>query len=69
MINFKDFRETLSESVEGKPFKVGSYNAVIKKERNKLVAYLDGDKFDSFNTLASAKKALTDFVKLLDSNK
>jgi nitrite reductase/ring-hydroxylating ferredoxin subunit len=69
MINFKDFRNSLSESTESKPFKVGSYNAIVKKEKNKFVAYLDGDKFDSFNTMAGAKKALNDFVKLLDSNK
>jgi hypothetical protein len=69
MIDFKSFRKNFNEAtampVDEKPFKVGKYKAVVKKENNKFVAYLDGDKFDSFNSMAAAKRALTDFVDLL----
>ena len=67
-MNFKEFRKDLAEaaeSIDAKSFKVGKYKAVIKKEGNKFVAFLDGEKFDTFKTDSEAKKGLKDFVQLL----
>lgn len=66
MMNFKEFREALSESTQVKSYKVDKYKAVIKKEGNKFVAYLDGDKFDTFNSVREAQKSIKDFIELLD---
>lgn len=65
-MNFKEFRKELSESVsQGKPFKIGKYKAVINRDGSKFVAYLDGEKFDSFRSMRDAQKALKDFVDLV----
>ena len=64
-MNFKEFRHALSEATQDKTYKVGKYKAVIKKEGTKFVAYLDGDKFDTFKSVKEAQKALKDFVALL----
>jgi len=70
MMNFKEFRQSLTESVtENKPYKLGKYKAEIKKQGNKFVAFLDGEKFDSFKSMRDAEKALEDFVDLLGKQK
>lgn len=68
-MNFKTFRTNLTEKTESsevKSYKVKKYKAVIKKDGNKFVAYLDGDKFDVFKSVKEAERALKDFVDLLD---
>jgi len=70
MMNFKEFRQSLTEAVtENKPYKIGKYKAEIKKQGNKFVAFLDGEKFDSFRSMRDAEKALKDFVDLLGKQK
>ena len=64
-MNFKEFRQSLTEATQNKTFKIGKYKAVIKKEGSKHVAYLDGEKFDSFKNAKEAEKALKDFIDLL----
>lgn len=64
MMNFKEFRVSLTEAV--KSYKLGKYKAEIKKEGNKFVAYLDGDKLDGFKSEREAQSSLKDFVDLLD---
>lgn len=68
MINFRDFRQSnLSESVV-KTYRIGKYKASVNKDGSKFVAYLDGDKFDTFNSVKEAEKAMKDFVDLLASD-
>jgi hypothetical protein len=72
MIKFNEFRKTLSEAKsdsDKSSFRVGKYKALIKKENNKFVAYIDGDRFEAFKTEAEAKKGLTDFVDMLGKTK
>lgn len=64
-MNFKEFRQSLTEATQEKALKIGKYKAVIKKEGSKFVAYLDGEKFDAFKNTREAEKALKDFIDLL----
>jgi hypothetical protein len=50
-----------------KKFKVGKekFDAVITQKGNMFVAYLDGDKLDTFKTAKDAEKAVNDFTKLM----
>ncbi len=36
---------------------------MIHKDKGKVVAYVDGDKLDSYNSQKEAEKAATQFVK------
>jgi len=38
---------------------------MVYKERNGYVAYIDGDRLDSYRTKNEAEKAATEFVKVL----
>lgn len=76
MLNFKEFRTTISEAASQinektvEKMKVGKgskkYPAEIKKEGSKYVAYVDGDKLDTFRSEKDAKKGIEDFVELMD---
>ena len=44
-------------------FKVNRVPVMIHKEKGKFVAYVDGDKLDSYNSQKEAEKAGTQFVK------
>ena len=76
MIDFKQFRSTISETANQinektvEKMKVGTgnkkYPAEIKKEGSKYVAYVDGDKLDEFKSEKEAKKGINDFVELMD---
>lgn len=68
MMNFKTFRTSLTEKTESsvvKSYKIKTYKAEIKKDGNKFIAHLDGDKLDVFKSVKDAEKALKDFVDLL----
>lgn len=66
MIKFKQF---ITEASVIKSFEIGkgkNANKVeIKKEGSKFVAYVDGDKLDSFRNAEEAEKAVKDFAKLM----
>lgn len=51
-----------------KTFKVGKekYDAVVSKKGNMFIAYIDGDKLDTFRDAKSAEKAINDFTKLVE---
>jgi hypothetical protein len=69
MINFKSFRlNVLTESVV-KKYRLGQYKVSVNKDGTKFVAYIDGDKFDSFKSVSDAESAIKDFVDLLDKEK
>lgn len=71
MMKFKEFRTNVSEAASVsketvvKSFKVKKYNAVVKKIGSKYVAYLDGDKLDTFSTALAAEQAIMDFSELI----
>lgn len=71
MKTFKQLRESYSNLLDEstvKTFKVGKgnkYTAVIKKEGSRFVAYIDGDKLDSFKSEKEAEKAAKDFTDLM----
>ena len=45
--------------------KLGRIQIMIYKDLNKFVAYIDGDRLDSYKTKAEAEKAATEFIKVL----
>lgn len=63
MLKFREFREATEKVV--KSFKVKKYEAVVKQSGSKYIAYLDGDKLDSFGTARAAEQAIKDFVDLM----
>lgn len=63
MMKFQEFREATEKVV--KSFKVKKYEAVVKQSGLKYIAYLDGDKLESFTTVKAAEQAIKDFVELM----
>ena len=61
MKSFKELRENKGSSVYKK--KHGKYPVEIKKEGSKFVAYIDGDKLDTFRNQKEAEKAGVEFAK------
>jgi hypothetical protein len=63
------FKEFIAEASVVKTFEIGkgkNANKVeIKKEGSKFVAYVDGDKLDSFRSAQDAEEAVKDFAKLM----
>ena len=56
--NFKEFREqvTYNKSINKVPVK-------IQKTGNKFIAYVDGDKLDTYRSEAEALKMAKEFIK------
>jgi hypothetical protein len=44
----------------------GKYDAVVAKKGSSFVAYIDGDKLDTFKSAKDAEKAINDFTKLME---
>lgn len=44
--------------------KLNKHTIMVHKDKNRYVAYIDSEKFDSFNSLEDAKKAATQFIKM-----
>ena len=68
MKNFTQLRELTGRKPEGKPLvdkRVGRIKIKVHKERNDYVAYVDGDRLDSYRSQNEAEKAATEFVKAL----
>jgi len=68
MKNFTQLRELTGRKPEGKPLvdkRVGRIKIKVHKERNDYVAYVDGDRLDSYRSKSEAEKAATEFVKAL----
>ena len=63
MKTFKELRESKGQSVYKK--KHGKYPVEIKKEGSKFVAYIDGDKLDTFRSEKDAKKGIELMIKEL----
>jgi len=68
MKQFSQLRELTGRKPEGQVVvnkKVGRIQIMVHKERNGYVAYVDGDRLDSYRTKKEAEKAATEFVKVL----
>lgn len=68
MKSFSQLRELTGRKPEGQLVvnkKLGRIQVMVYKERNGFVAYIDGDRLDSYKTKNDAEKAATQFVKVL----
>jgi len=68
MKQFSQLRELTGRRPEGQLMvnkKLGRIQVMIYKEKNGYVAYIDGDRLDSYRTKNEAEKAATEFVKVL----
>jgi len=68
MKNFAQIRELTGRKPTGQMVvnkKVGKIQIMVHKERNSFVAYVDGDRLDSYQSKNEAEKAATEFVKAL----
>ena len=68
MKQFYQLRELTGRKPEGQLMvnkKLGRIQVMIYKEKNGYVAYIDGDRLDSYRTKNEAEKAATEFVKVL----
>lgn len=68
MKKFSQLRELTGRKPEGQVVvnkKLGRIQVMVYKERNGFVAYIDGDRLDSYKTKNDAEKAATQFVKVL----
>ena len=63
MKSFKDIREAKGQPVFKK--KYGKIPTEIKKEGGKFVAYIDGDRLDSYKSEQDAKKSIEVTIKAL----
>jgi hypothetical protein len=68
MKKFSQLRELTGRKPEGQLVvqkKLGRIQVQIYKERNGFIAYVDGDRLDSYKSKKEAEKAATEFVKVL----
>jgi hypothetical protein len=68
MKTFTQIRELTGRKPEGQLLvnkKQGKIQIQVYKERNGFVAYVDGDRLDSYQSKNEAEKAATEFVKAL----
>ena len=68
MKSFLQIRELTGRKPEGDMVvnkRVGRVKIMVHKERNGFVAYVDGDRLDSYRSKDEAEKAATEFVKAL----
>jgi hypothetical protein len=66
MKTFTQIRELTGRKPEGQLLvnkKQGKIQIQVYKERNGFVAYVDGDRLDSYRSKNEAEKAATEFVK------
>ena len=69
MKSFLQLRELTGRKPEGQLVvnkKLGRIQIMIYKERNGFVAYIDGDRLDSYKSKNEAEKAATQFIKVLN---
>ena len=69
MKTFNQVREITGRKPEGQLVvnkKLGRIQVQVYKERNGFVAYIDGDRLDSYKSKNEAEKAATQFIKVLN---
>jgi hypothetical protein len=68
MKSFLQLRELTGRKPEGQLVvnkNLGRIQVMVYKERNGFVAYIDGDRLDTYKTKNEAEKAATQFIKVL----
>jgi hypothetical protein len=60
---FTELRNKMPPGEHISSFKVDRVSVMIHKDKGKFVAYVDGDKLDSYRSQKEAEKAATQFVK------
>jgi len=68
MKSFSQLRELTGRKPEGQMVvnkRINRIKIMVHKERNGYVAYVDGDRLDSYRSKNEAEKAATEFVKVL----
>lgn len=60
---FTELRNKMPPGEHITDFKVDKVQVMIHKDKGKFIAYVDGDKLDSYKSRAEAEKAATQFVK------
>jgi hypothetical protein len=68
MKSFSQLRELTGRKPEGQMVvnkRINRVKIMVHKERNGYVAYVDGDRLDSYRSKNEAEKAATEFVKVL----
>ncbi len=66
MYTFSQLRELTGRKPIGKIVfdkKINRVSVRVNNEKNKFVAYIDGDRLDVYNTQREAEKAATEFMK------
>ena len=66
MYTFSQLRELTGRKPIGKVVfdnKINRVSVRVNNEKNKFVAYIDGDRLDVYNTQREAEKAATEFMK------
>ena len=66
MNTFSQLRELTGRKAIGKVVfdkKINRVPVRVNNEKNKFVAYIDGDRLDVYNTQREAEKAATEFMK------
>ena len=66
MKTFSQIRELAGRKPQGQMVfnkKIKGVKVMVHKERNGFVAYVDGDRLDSYKSSKEAEKAATEFVK------
>lgn len=66
MKTFKQLREARGSMPPGQhvsDMKVGKVQIMVHKDKGKYVAYVDGEKLDSYRTQQEAEKMAKEFIK------
>jgi|TARA_B110000444_G_scaffold100943_1_gene95430 hypothetical protein len=66
MYTFSQLRELTGRKPIGKVVfdkKINRVSVRVNNEKNKFVAYIDGDRLDVYNSQKEAEKAATEFMK------
>lgn len=60
---FTELRKKMPPGEHVRDYRLGRIPVMIHKDKGKFVAYVDGDRLDSYNSQKEAEKAAAQFVK------
>jgi undecaprenyl pyrophosphate synthase len=65
-MKFKQLLEKISTKFNQK---INGHTVMIMDQNGKYAAFIDGEKLDEFKSMADAKKAVNEFIKLAGGSK
>lgn len=65
-MKFKQLLEKISTKFNQK---INGHTVMIMDQNGKYTAFIDGEKLDEFKSMADAKKAVNEFIKLAGGSK